>query len=836
MNGSPVSQESPTVNSENNTASGSKKTKAFLPPDLEPLRSEKVWGVFLRVIKQKKGMNKYTPFLNQKTGMVCRQHSQETLFDYDTMFHICRNYTSSNHRPVGYLSLRFASEVLGKGLYAVDLDKEKDKYKEPQQEYLKNTLINKSPSGIGGHCFLFCEEGNEIPPSVFDAACAVDLQTPEKIVTMTEDWENNNPILDCPDQKPISENRKRLLEAVKKEYGRGGPKCDLVTDGKMSVIYCFNIQIKLEELLASYGYESNGLNWKNPESESGSYGGTIFPSNRGAWPAFYTHHQSDKGCCNSVLDAFDIVCARDYDGNQSKAISKLAKTIPAIDPDTGEVLDITVHEWNEQRKNERKELPEPAFSDSKPIDKRLFPEKVWTAATEVADWTCTYYVNPPIFASISTVSALPGKNVEIHEIDGDLVHPCSIGIIVGEPSGARKTEIYKKMGAPLFEYEEAMQQEWEDESARRKTMATLLENEIKKRTRTVKNNRSMADILASANETTKFQKELDDLKQAKPFLTVEDTTEEKLVRMLNKQNCSIGIFSDDARNVIRNLSGIRRQDGGGENLYLKGFTNGGYVYSRVGADDKFDDIVLRDICLNMFGFAQLDMVRNLVQKGDFVESGMAARIFLFIQNIDIEKMYRNASRRQLDRSKMDPYYKAIKGLCQTPENPVIVRLSEEAGDYWEVFNHNIADLLVGEWEGDHEIINKIGTLSTKIATVFIAMKIDDFFSHKEIEIDLETYKSACEFVIYLMCETLNVHQHIEYSTVIRGARTVSNWLQNQYEESGTVIFKNNAVFRNKQSMPTRPNMSEILEMLEEYGHVVNCDKHYMYVPKQDENG
>ena len=346
----PDCSEGPTVNPSEKTASGSRKAKAFLPPDLEPLRSIKTWGIMLRVIEQMPGFNKYRPFFNSKTGEYCRQHDQKTLYDYDTAINISRNFKSSNHIPVVYLSLRFASEELGKDLYVVDLDKEKDKYKEPPQKFLKNTLINKSPSGVGEHCFLFCENGNAPPSDLCNPEYAIDLQTPEKIVTMTVDWVNENPILDCPDQQPISETRKSLLKAVQKTYGKGGPKCELVKDGKMSVIYCFNMQIDLEELLESYEYETNGAHWKNPESESGSYGGTIFQSTRGAWQAYYTHHQSDKGGSGAVLDAFDIACARDYGGDKSKAISALAKTIPAIDPETGEVLDITVHDWNERQK------------------------------------------------------------------------------------------------------------------------------------------------------------------------------------------------------------------------------------------------------------------------------------------------------------------------------------------------------------------------------------------------------------------------------------------------------------------------------------------------------
>jgi len=116
----------------------------------------------------------------------------------------------------------------------------------------------------------------------------------------------------------------------------------------MSVINCFNTVFNLEGVLENYGYETDGVYWKNPESESGSYGGIAFPSTRGPWLAYYTHHQSDKS--GVVRDAFDIVCARDHGGDRSKAIKALAKTTPAIDPDTGEILDITVHGWNERRK------------------------------------------------------------------------------------------------------------------------------------------------------------------------------------------------------------------------------------------------------------------------------------------------------------------------------------------------------------------------------------------------------------------------------------------------------------------------------------------------------
>jgi len=419
-------------------------------------------------------------------------------------------------------------------------------------------------------------------------------------------------------------------------------------------------------------------------------------------------------------------------------------------------------------------------------------------------------------AGLITVSVLLGKKVRIHEIDDDLVHSSSMGAIISAPTGYRKSEIFKKMGKPLFEYEEELQSKWEKDKSKNKVVVDALQAEISKRKRkAAKGDRTSADIERDTFASIDLQMKIDELIKPRPMLLLEDTTEEKLVRVLNNQNCEIGIFSDDGRNAVRNITGIRKQDGSGENLYLKGFTNGDYVYSRVGVNDDFPDIVLRRICLNAFVFIQPDMMLELINSKGFSESGLAARLFLQAISFDPVVLMKKTTGRKIDQNKLDLYYKVIQQLTLDVEEPVEVYLTEEARAYWKTFNDYLADRLRDTFLDRYDLINKAMTLTVKMATVFLALEDGELLKKSKHNIPVDIYYRACQFVLYLIQENLKMSELFHEERLMNMANNFLKSLQKKNIQT----FKPDYAFRNKQSKERREILDDLIQILVDYGHI-----------------
>jgi len=117
-------------------------------------------------------------------------------------------------------------------------------------------------------------------------------------------------------------------------------------NGSMSVIYVFNMSFSIQEALLGCGYADHGHNkWLSLNSTSGSAGATINQSFNNPWWLMWTHHASDVALRGAMHDAFDLGV---FLSGLSKGefAEQQAKILMAIDPDTGNQMDITVDAYN----------------------------------------------------------------------------------------------------------------------------------------------------------------------------------------------------------------------------------------------------------------------------------------------------------------------------------------------------------------------------------------------------------------------------------------------------------------------------------------------------------
>lgn len=125
----------------------------------------------------------------------------------------------------------------------------------------------------------------------------------------------------------------------------------MISADKLSIIHLFNVQHPLETILVECGYKQKGNKWQGPNSQSGAYGLTIQQSYLNPWDVCYSHHASDGDLSGRPIDAFEIAASfsfEDKDINTAKRMftAQQAKVLKAIDPDTGELLEVTADQFN----------------------------------------------------------------------------------------------------------------------------------------------------------------------------------------------------------------------------------------------------------------------------------------------------------------------------------------------------------------------------------------------------------------------------------------------------------------------------------------------------------
>jgi len=371
------------------------------------------------------------------------------------------------------------------------------------------------------------------------------------------------------------------------------------------------------------------------------------------------------------------------------------------------------------------------------IPKDAIPEVVYTAAKEVGDFTCAGEV-PAILASVVITSALLGRNVLIHEIDNSLLQRPRMGLVIAMHTGTVKTRVYEHMCKPFFDYQIKLQQDWEEAKHRKREEIEMLKTRKQKLLQEYKNNKSTvaSEDKYTLTELEFISKRMQWLDQGKPHLFIDDSTEERLISKMHENHGVMAVLSDDARNTMKNIMGMRYTNAGvgAEGTYIAGLTGSTIDSNR--QKDGGTDISIIDPVLNLLLFIQPDMATKFKQSDVYVESGLAARIPIYYYPITGEEIINKREKRQrqpINMSNMEPYYKALYRLCKrSPHHSLVVRLSENAKKRHTQMDSEFGDLLKDRWRGHYDKTNKVSTLIVTYATVFAA--IDDPVFADKLEI------------------------------------------------------------------------------------------------------
>lgn len=372
------------------------------------------------------------------------------------------------------------------------------------------------------------------------------------------------------------------------------------------------------------------------------------------------------------------------------------------------------------------------------IPREAVPDSVYQAAKEVGEFTCAGEV-PAILASVVITSALLGRNVLIHEIDNSLLQRPRMGLVIAMHTGTVKTRVYEHMCEPFFEYQSKLQQDWEEGKHRKREEIEMLKTRKQKMLSKYKNaNEDMAPSEDSymLTELEHISKRMEWLDQGKPHLFIDDSTEERLITKMHENHGVMAILSDDARNTMKNIMGMRYTSAGvgAEGTYIAGLT--GSTIDSHRQKDGGTDISINDPVLNLLLFIQPDMATKFKQSEVYVESGLAARIPIYYYPITGEEIIHKREKRKrapINKRNIAPYYKALYSLCKrSPNHSLVVRLSEGAKKRHVAMDSEFGEMLKDKWRGHYDKTNKVSTLIVTYATVFAAIDDPEFASKLEI--------------------------------------------------------------------------------------------------------
>jgi len=415
------------------------------------------------------------------------------------------------------------------------------------------------------------------------------------------------------------------------------------------------------------------------------------------------------------------------------------------------------------------------------LNVKHLPKNMREAAQEVARFN-RVSIDPVITTMLMIFSAAINKKIRIVEREG-LVHNCSMGSIIGMPSGGRKSAIDRPLIHPFKEFEKRKMQEWESGQAKSTAEVKVLKAQYLR----IEKDDSI-DEETKVDMMTAIQKKIGNLSRPRPKYIESDATEERLSDSLAKNNEVMFIHSDDARNTIRNITG--RYDNTSENIYITGLTGDTYRRSRVKDDIE---IVLYSPCINLCLKVQLDLLRELVTKTSMRESGLLARMFIKVLDENVADQFRESEDEQdLDISKMVTYNKAVKAVLDYNGPEVLAMLSKEARKRRIEFSNEYANKLDTVWSNYKDVSNKIVTLSVKMAVVVAVMKNPDGiftdakqeFGLPRFEISEKDYLKGKEIVTVLMEQTLDVLNKLEQNDIINGAIKVMERLKKDKETRG----------------------------------------------------
>lgn len=360
-----------------------------------------------------------------------------------------------------------------------------------------------------------------------------------------------------------------------------------------------------------------------------------------------------------------------------------------------------------------------------PLD--IFPKWLRDYVSAVA----TSVQTPVDLASIMALTSLAVtvQRRYILEVTPDYTEPLCLYTIGALPSGSRKSDVYKKMMAPIYAYEESLREEMVEAISERKAEIEWLKGQKASLLTDIRKGNLDARL-----QLENIQKKLDTTKELfSPALIKQDITGEKLIQVMSENHNRMGVVSDEGA-VLDILAGLYADKKSNVDIFLKGHSGDHYAYDRKNGGS----IYLKSPALSVGLLVQNDHLQRVLTNSILSGRGLFARFLYSLPEPlsgkrkarnplippPVKKTYHEMMTRLLKRKPLPPadtsspaslseyVMNTVQGTAYDEEEATqTIRLSEEAVEVYERLFYKIeprlhsdnTDLTSGlkAWAGKH---------------------------------------------------------------------------------------------------------------------------------------
>lgn len=287
------------------------------------------------------------------------------------------------------------------------------------------------------------------------------------------------------------------------------------------------------------------------------------------------------------------------------------------------------------RQQPQNEVAEPAVhNDESDEYHEIAPFEAYSTPTFPTDifpkWLRDYVDAVATFSQtpvdVAAMLALTSVAVAVHrrynlEVFPGFMEPLCLYSIIALPSANRKSDVFAKMMAPIYAYEEVLREEMIDAISERKAELEYLKGQKV----------SVLKEIREGSQDARFrladiQKQLDSTKELfPPALIKQDITAEKLIQVMSENHNRMGVLSAEG-GVLDIIAGLYSDKKSNVDIFLKGHSGEHYSYDRKNGGSVY----LKSPTLSVGLLVQNDQLQRVLTNSSLNGRGLSARFFFVI--------------------------------------------------------------------------------------------------------------------------------------------------------------------------------------------------------------
>lgn len=372
----------------------------------------------------------------------------------------------------------------------------------------------------------------------------------------------------------------------------------------------------------------------------------------------------------------------------------------------------------------------------------------------------------PVLATLAILStALAGKFVVSPKPGWN--EPVNIYALISLPPANNKSQVLKRLTAPLIAYEKEQAAILMPEVRKKRSEFANKEALIKRNRAKAANEKSKESRLALFEEVTTLEAELIE-PPVLPKLFINDVTAESLATIVYEQGQCLGILSDEG-GLIEVISGLYSGGAANIDIILKGFDGGDVRIVR--RDRQYD----MNPFLTLMLIVQPQVLQNIKEKRSLKGNGFQERFLYLIPQSNLGN--RTHDTESVSSAIEDGYKKAVDTLLRIIKRELQIKLtlSDEAGQAFLCFRHEIEKELLPHgmfyackgWGG------KVCGFALRIAGLLHVAKHNGL-NHV---IDTATMANAIDVARLLSKHAIRAYEVMEVDRVTADAEIVAAWIK-----------------------------------------------------------